>query len=201
VTLIKICGMTTTTDVDQAVAAGADMIGFVLVPWSPRAIELGQVRALRLHVPAGIEAIGVLSDETAERAAVILDESGLDRIQVYGPHAVATQTLLGERAIVARRLPNDLLGTADPLLLDRAFGEEPQPEQLAEHWATVRTLSDAGRKVILAGSLTAENVGAAIVAARPWAVDVARGVEQNPGKKEYRRVSAFIAAVREGSAA
>ena len=62
-TLIKICGMTTAEDVDQAVAAGADMIGFILVPWSPRAIDLEQARSLRAHVPPGVEAIGVLSDE------------------------------------------------------------------------------------------------------------------------------------------
>ena len=81
-TLIKICGMTTAEDIDQAVAAGADMIGFILVPWSPRAIDLEQARTLRTHVPAGVEAIGVLSDETAERAAAMLEESGLDRVQV-----------------------------------------------------------------------------------------------------------------------
>ena len=60
-TLVKICGMTNTDDVDQAVAAGADMIGFVLVPWSPRAVDLDAVRALRRHVPRGIEAVGVLA--------------------------------------------------------------------------------------------------------------------------------------------
>lgn len=200
-TLIKICGMTTAGDVDQAVAAGADMIGFILVPWSPRAIDLEQARNLRAHVPAGVEAIGVLSDETAERAAAMLEESGLDRVQVYGADADATQALLGERAIVARRLPTEQAGTADPVLLDRAFNEEPEPEQLADHWATVRALTDAGRRVILASALTVDNVVAAIAAAQPWAVDVARGVEQSPGHKDHERVSAFIAAVREGSAA
>jgi len=201
VTLIKICGMTTAEDVDQAVAAGADMIGFILVPWSPRAIDLEQARTLRAHVPAGVEAIGVLSDETAERAAAMLEESGLDRVQVYGADADATQALLGERAIVARRLPTEQPGAADPMLLDRSFGEEPEPEQLAEHWATVRALTDVGRRVILASALTVDNVVAAIAAAQPWAVDVARGVEQSPGHKDHARVSAFIAAVREGSAA
>jgi phosphoribosylanthranilate isomerase len=201
VTLIKICGMTTAEDVDQAVAAGADMIGFILVPWSPRAIDLEQARTLRAHVPAGVEAIGVLSDETAERAVAMLEESGLDRVQVYGADADATQALLGERAIVARRLPTEQAGVADPVLLDRSFNEEPEPEQLAEHWATVRALTDAGRRVILASALTVDNVVAAIAAAQPWAVDVARGVEQSPGHKDHARVSAFIAAVREGSAA
>jgi phosphoribosylanthranilate isomerase len=87
------------------------------------------------------------------------------------------------------------------VLLDRSFNEEPEPEQLAEHWATVRAETDAGRRVILASALTVDNVVAAIAAAQPWAVDVARGVEQSPGHKDHERVSAFIAAVREGSAA
>ena len=200
-TLIKICGMTTAEDVDQAVAAGADMIGFILVPWSPRAIDLDLARNLRAHVPTGVEAIGVLSDETAERAAAMLEESGLDRVQVYGADADATQALLGDRAIVARRLPTERSGAADPVLLDRSFNEEPEPAQLAEHWATVRALTDVGRRVILASALTVDNVVAAIAAAQPWAVDVARGVEQSPGHKDHARVSAFIAAVREGSAA
>lgn len=200
-TLVKICGMTTAEDVDQAVAAGADMIGFILVPWSPRAVNLEQVRSLRTHVPSGVEAVGVLSDETAEQAAAILDKSGLDRIQVYGANADATQELLGERVIVARRLPTEQLGAADPLLLDRAFDGAPEPAQLAEHWATVRALTEAGRRVILASALTVDNVVAAIAAAQPWAVDVARGVEQSPGHKDHARVSAFLAAVREGSAA
>ncbi len=200
-TLIKICGMTTAKDVDQAVAAGADMIGFILVPWSPRAIDLEQARTLRAHVPAGVEAIGVLSDETAEQASTILDEAELDRVQVYGADADATQALLGERAIVARRLPTEQPGAADPMLLDRLFGEEPEPEQLEEHWATVRALTEAGRRVILASALTVDNVVTAIAAAQPWAVDVARGVEYSPGHKDHARVSAFITAVREGSAA
>ncbi len=200
-TLIKICGMTRADDVDQAVAAGADMIGFILVPWSPRAVDCATARALRERVPATVEAIGVLVDATPEQAALVLDETGLDRLQVYGAHAEATQALLGDRAIVAYRLPSDTVGTANPLLLDRAFDDEPTATELAEHWASVRTLSTAGRQVVLASALTPESVTAAIDAAQPWAVDVARGVEQSPGIKDHGRVSAFIAAAREGIAA
>lgn len=200
-TLVKICGMTNATDVDQAVAAGADMIGFVLVPWSPRAVELDAVRALRRRVPRGVEAIGVLADETAGYAAQVLEVAELDRVQVYGPHATETREVLGERAIIARRLPDDAIDADDPLLLDRAFGEEPDDEQLAAHWATVAELGRAGRRIILAGALSPDNVHNAVAAAQPWAVDVARGVEREPGLKDHDRVSAFIAAAREGSSA
>ena len=201
-TLVKICGMTNADDVEQAVAAGADMVGFVLVPWSPRAVDLDAVRALRRHVPRSVEAVGVLADETAGYAAQVLEVAELDRVQVYGPHAAETREVLGERAIVARRLPADeVVDATDPLLLDRAFGDEPTTEELTAHWATVAALGDEGRRIVLAGALAPDNVAAAVAAARPWGVDVARGVEREPGRKDHDRVSAFIAAAREGKAA
>ena len=200
-TLVKICGMTNADDVDQAVAAGADMIGFVLVPWSPRAVDLDAVRTLRRHVPRGIEAVGVLADETAGYAAQVLEVAELDRVQVYGPHAAETREVLGERALVGYRLPADEIGADDPVLLDRAFGDEPTAEELAAHWDVVAELGRAGRRVVLAGALSPDNVAAAVSAAQPWGVDVARGVEREPGIKDHDRVSAFIAAAREGTTA
>ena len=200
-TLVKICGMTNADDVDQAVAAGADMIGFVLVPWSPRAVDLDAVRKLRRHVPRGVEAVGVLADETAGYAAQVLEVAELDRVQVYGPHAAETREVLGERALVGYRLPADAIGADDPVLLDRAFGDEPTAEELAAHWDVVAELGRAGRRVVLAGALSPDNVAAAVSAAQPWGVDVARGVEREPGIKDHDRVSAFIAAAREGKTA
>ena len=200
-TLVKICGMTNADDVDQAVAAGADMIGFVLVPWSPRAVDVDAVRALRRHVPRGVEAVGVLADETAGYAAQVLEVAELDRVQVYGPHATETREVLGERALVGYRLPADEIGADDPVLLDRAFGDEPTAEELAAHWDVVAELGRAGRRVVLAGALSPDNVAAAVSAAQPWGVDVARGVEREPGIKDHDRVSAFIAAAREGKTA
>jgi phosphoribosylanthranilate isomerase len=198
---VKICGMTNADDVDQAVAAGADMIGFVLVPWSPRAVDLDAVRKLRRHVPRGVEAVGVLADETAGYAAQVLEVAELDRVQVYGPHAAETREVLGERALVGYRLPADEIGADDPVLLDRAFGDEPTAEELAAHWDVVAELGRAGRRVVLAGALSPNNVAAAVSAAQPWGVDVARGVEREPGIKDHDRVSAFIAAAREGKTA
>lgn len=200
-TKVKICGMTRPEDVAQAVEAGADMVGFVLVPWSPRAVDVAQARALRRHVPRGVEAVGVLADETVGGAARVLEEADLDRVQVYGPHAGETRDVLGARAIVACRLPADAVADADPVLVDRAFGEEPDDDALAAHWATVRDLGSAGRDVILAGALDPDNVGQAIRSARPWGVDVARGVEAAPGIKDHDRVAAFIAAARREQAA
>ncbi|MFM8612299.1 MAG: phosphoribosylanthranilate isomerase, partial [Actinomycetota bacterium] len=82
-TLVKVCGMTRPDDVEQAVAAGADMIGFIIVPWSPRSVDVQTAGGLRRLVPRGVEAVGVLVDETVGGAARILEEAGLDRVQVY----------------------------------------------------------------------------------------------------------------------
>lgn len=200
-TRIKVCGMTRPDDVEQAVEAGADMVGFIIVSWSPRAVDVQTARGLRRLVPRGVEAVGVLVDETVGGAARILEEADLDRVQVYGPHAAEIRDLLGERAITACRRPADAPDAGDPLLLDRAFGDEPDEAELAAHWREAADLGATGRRILLAGALTPDNVAAAVRAARPWAVDVARGVEREPGVKDHAQVTAFIRAVREGIAA
>jgi phosphoribosylanthranilate isomerase len=200
-TLVKVCGMTRPEDVAQAVEAGADMVGFIIVPWSPRAVDVQTAHGLRRLVPRGVEAVGVLVDETVGGAARILEEAELDRVQVYGAHAAEIRELLGERAIVACRRPADEPPAGDPLLLDRAFGDEPDADDLDAHWREAAALGAAGRRVLLAGALDPANVARAVEAARPWAVDVARGVEREPGVKDHSKVTAFIGAVREGTTA
>jgi phosphoribosylanthranilate isomerase len=200
-TLVKVCGMTRAEDVAQAVEAGADMVGFIIVPWSPRAVDVQTARGLRRLIPRGIEAVGVLVDETVGGAARILEEAELDRVQVYGPHAGETCELLGERAIAACRRPADEPGPGDPLLLDRAFGDEPDADALDAHWREAAALGAAGRRVLLAGALDPGNVARAVRAARPWAVDVVRGVEQELGVKDHAKVTAFIEAARKEQAA
>lgn len=195
-TLVKICGMTRAEDVAHAAQAGADMVGFVLVPWSPRAVEPAQVRSLRSALPEDVLAVGVLVDVDADEAEAMLETADLDRVQVYGDRALAVQERLGERAIVARRTPADATDDGDPILLDRAFGDEPTAEDLAAHWRLAGDLEGRDRRVLLAGSLTPETVAAAVRAARPWGVDVARGVEREPGIKDHARVESFIRAVR-----
>ena len=195
-TLVKICGMTRADDVDHAVEHGADMVGFVLVPWSPRAVDVATARALRRRLPRGVEAVGVLADETVGAATRMLEEAELDRVQVYGAHSAETLDVLGARAIPACRLPEDAVSDGDPVVVDRAFGDQPDQAELEAHWAEVARLGDTGRRVILAGALEPDNVAAAVEAAHPWAVDVARGVEARPGIKDHDLVAAFIAAAR-----
>lgn len=195
-TLVKICGMTRAEDVAHAAETGADMIGFVLVPWSPRAVDPDAARALRREVPDGILAVGVLVDADPDEAEALLEAADLDRVQVYGEHAIAVQERLTDRAIVARRTPEDPIDAGDPILLDRSFGDEPAATDLAAHWHLAGQVAREDRRVLLAGSLTPETVATAVQTARPWGVDVARGVERAPGIKDHARVEMFIRAVR-----
>ncbi len=195
---VKICGLTRAEDVDAAVAAGADLLGFILVPWSPRAVSPAQAAALRERVPASVETVGVFVDEVPDEVARLAAELRLDRVQLHGSEPAEVVDRFGERAIKAYRLPYAGALHGDCVLLDRAFGEQPAAAELAAHWAAARAEGER-RRVLLAGALTPENVGAAVLAARPWAVDAVRGTEAAPGIKDHERLRAFCHAAREAA--
>jgi phosphoribosylanthranilate isomerase len=131
--------------------------------------------------------------------AELAAELRLDRVQLHGHEPPAVVDRFGERAIKAYRLPHDGGLHGGTVLLDRAFDAQPTAAELAEHWATARAAGEQ-RRVLLAGALTPDNVGAAVRAARPWAVDAVRGTESAPGIKDHDRLRAFCRAAREASA-
>ena len=195
---MKVCGLTLPEDVDAAVEAGADLVGFILVPWSPRAVDADTAARLRERVPEGIETVGVFVDEDPDRVAAVQRMLRLDRVQLHGSEPPEVVERFGERAIKAYRLPHDGALVGSTVLLDRAFGSEPTDAELAEHWAAARQEGER-RRVLLAGALTPENVGTAVRAARPWAVDAVRGTEAAPGIKDHDRLRRFCAAAREAA--
>lgn len=197
--LVKICGLTRPEDVDAAVEAGADLLGLILVDWSPRAIDPARAEALRARVPAGVAVVGVFVDEDPDTVERLADALALDHVQLHGSEPPEVVERFGDRAIKAYRLPLDP-PQAGPLagatvLLDRAFGAEPGDDVLRAHWDAAAAIG-AERRVLLAGSLTVGNVGEAVRAARPWAVDGVRGTESAPGVKDHTRLRAFVQAAR-----
>ena len=196
--LVKVCGVNRPDDLAVAVEAGADLIGFILVDWSPRAITRAAAADLATQVPDGIGRVGVFVDEDPATVAAIADELALDYVQLHGSEEPAVVESFGSRAIKAHRLPKDGELYGATILLDRHFDAAPTPDELREHWALARELG-AGRRVLLAGALDASNVADAIRAARPWAVDGVRGTESAPGVKDHDRIRAFVKAAKEAA--
>jgi phosphoribosylanthranilate isomerase len=191
VTLVKICGLTREQDVDAAVAAGADMVGFVLVPDTPRHVELDRARALAARVPAGVRTVAVVEGPAPAGGGAGPRVEGFDLVQTYARPDGFRDTIVATRGEPPAGVPEDV-----PVHLDLAFGSRPDAEELHTHWERAARVR---QPVMLAGSLGPDNVAEAIAVAHPWAVDTSRGVESAPGIKDHDRVRAFVRAAKEAS--
>ena len=163
--LVKVCGLTREEDVAVAADSGADLLGFVLAPESPRAASHV------LPVPEQMLAVAVWVGEAGPSDADLDQVHTVEAGKVRGRDA----TLLRDGEPVAR-------------VVDLPWGEDDP-----DHWE--RAAATEGR-VVLAGGLGPENVGAAIAAVRPWAVDASSSLEVSPGVKDHDRVRAFVEAAR-----
>lgn len=197
---VKICGMTRAEDVDAAVAAGADTLGFVFAT-SPRQLDLGRARRLLAAVPSGVRRVGLFMDQPPETVRRITGELPLDCLQFHGaedqdecrgfglPFVKAVSMGDGTAAVeAAARFPE-----AEALLLDsHAPGERGGTGRRFDWTAVERPAC----QLWLAGGLTPGNVTRAIRTIRPDLVDVSSGVERAPGIKDRKLMAEFIAAVR-----
>jgi phosphoribosylanthranilate isomerase len=186
-TLVKICGLTREQDVDAAVAAGADMVGFVLVPDTPRYVELGRAQALAARVPERVKTVAVVSGGPVGTVPTGGDSprlDGFDLVQTYD-----TPDDFGDTIVAARGEPPAGVPETVPVMLDLAYGSRPDAAALHKHWERAARVPNP---VMLGGSLDPDNVAEAIAVARPWAVDTSRGVESSPGVKDHERVRAFV---------
>ncbi len=200
-TRIKICGLTRPEDVDAAVAAGADAIGFVFYPQSPRHVTPGQAAALVRRLPPFVLAVGLFVNEEAARIQAILDQVPLNLLQFHGDEGPEDCARWGRPWIRAARVrPGlDLLqyaarfSGARALLLD-AFVEGYGGGGHVFDWRLIPP--DLPLPLILSGGLSPENVADAVRRVRPAAVDVSSGVEAGKGIKDHQRMADFVAAVR-----
>lgn len=200
-TRIKICGLTRPEDVDAAVAAGADAIGFVFYPQSPRHVTPGQAAALVRRLPPFVLAVGLFVNEEVARIQAILDQVPLNLLQFHGDEGPEDCARWGRPWIRAARVrPGlDLLqyaarfSGARALLLD-AFVEGYGGGGHVFDWRLIPP--DLPLPLILSGGLSPENVADAVRRVRPAAVDVSSGVEAGKGIKDHQRMADFVAAVR-----
>jgi phosphoribosylanthranilate isomerase len=199
VTVVKICGLRRADDAAAAVAAGADMIGVIFWAGSPRHASEEQARRVREAVPSGVPLVGVFVDEVPERMDELVESVGLDRLQLHGSESRALVERYGVRAI--RGVRNGDLSAVPPgvpVIYDRPWGEMRDVEALYAHWRAASGLV-ANWRLLLAGSLDADNVAQAVAEVRPYGVDVAGGVESSAGVKDHERVRRFIAAAKEAA--
>jgi phosphoribosylanthranilate isomerase len=204
VTHIKFCGITRPADAELAVSLDAWAIGMILWPGSPRAVASDVAAGIAADVRRKLQIAGVFVNPTLDEVAQAADTIGLTLVQLHGSEGpvfcaeVARRT--GCRVIKAARVRGraDIQGLAafhtDFHLLDGYVPEQPGGTGETFAWELV-----AGRRssvpLILSGGLTPENVGGAIAAVHPYAVDVASGVESAPGRKDHSKMREFAAAV------
>jgi phosphoribosylanthranilate isomerase len=195
VMFVKVCGITNPEDALFAVAMGADAIGLIFAP-SPRQVTPDTARDIVRELPPETVAVGVFRDERPERILDVIDHVRLRGVQLHGHETPA------EAAVIRRRVPFliQAFGADDPRLdriddygVDAVMLDSSTPGSgVAFDWALAERYVP-GRRVILAGGLTPENVAGAIEQVRPWGVDVASGVEASPGRKDAVKVRRFVA--------
>lgn len=200
-TRVKFCGLTHPSDVSRAVELGADALGFVFYPPSPRALRIDQAIGLTRLVPAFITRVGLFVDATADAVRETFDRTRLNLVQYHGEESPEFCDGLGLPYIRAIRvrpgvdlaLEMSRYQGASGFLLDAYKPGVPGGTGESFDWGLI---PKTDRPVILAGGLTPENAMDAIHAVAPWALDVSGGIESAPGRKDPDKMARFIAACR-----
>jgi phosphoribosylanthranilate isomerase len=200
-TRIKICGLTRPDDVRAAVDAGADAIGLVFYPPSPRHVDTARAAALAALIPPFVTTVGLFVNADEALVRSVLAQVPLQLLQFHGEESEAECARYGLPWIKAARMrPGvDLLELAAchpgarGILVD-AFVDGYGGGGKVFDWALIP--DNFHRPLVLSGGLTPDNVSEAVRRVRPWAVDVSSGVESAKGIKDARLITAFIAGVR-----
>jgi phosphoribosylanthranilate isomerase len=208
---IKFCGLTSLSDAQHAAEAGAWAVGLVFWPRSPRRCELDIGAEIAASLRRRTEVVGVFVNPTLDEVAQTADVVGLTMLQLHGDEGPAfcgeAARRTGCKVIKAARVRGraDIQALAafhtDYHLLDSYTAGVPGGSGETFAWELVGTTLRRGSvPVILSGGLNAANVADAIAAVRPFAVDVASGVEASPGRKDPAKLEAFAAAVQSTAA-
>lgn len=207
--IVKICGISSLDDASEAIEAGADMLGFNFYPPSPRSISHERCLAILEALGerrAEVTTVGVFVNAPVHEVEGILDRTGLDLAQLHGDEPPEHLHALGARAFKAlrprsraqaqsffQRLPARAAPPA--ALLDAHHPDVYGGSGRTGDWDTARAIA-ARAPILLAGGLHPENVSRAIAGVHPWGVDVASGVERREGRKDHRKMRAFVQRAR-----
>jgi phosphoribosylanthranilate isomerase len=199
---VKICGITRLEDALAAAELGADALGFNLWPGSRRWVRPEAAREMVSRLPPFVTPVGVFVNQAPDEVRRLAAAAGVAVLQLHGDEPPGECLGLGLPVIKSFRVagPEDLepiagYAAAAAVLLDsrsEGFGGSGR----AFDWGLARRVA-SGKPLVLAGGLTPDNVAEAVRAVRPWAVDVASGVEASPGVKDRERMARFIRAAKE----
>ena len=204
---IKICGITNAEDARAAIECGADALGFNCYARSKRYVDLAAAGAWIYRLPAGVRRIAIVVDPAWEEAIALAALPFVDALQLHGSESEEFCARLAHEGIsFGKALPAfdaTLLAKADAfststVVLDSTFGSHFGGTGTTFPWSIANRFAreHPSLQLVLAGGLTPENVGQAVAAVRPFAVDVTSGVELSPGRKDDRLLHAFIKGAR-----
>jgi phosphoribosylanthranilate isomerase len=215
-TRIKICGITRLEDLRASVDCGADALGFVFYPKSPRCVSPGQFAELARELPPFVSAVALFVNPTLEEVEAVVRAAPVSVLQFHGDETAgqcaAIAAAVARPFVRAYRVKPDA-GASDLLSCELAY-------RAASPWfsgllldAFVEAYGGAGKvfdwslipkelapRVVLSGGLSVQNATDAVVRVRPYAVDISSGVEERKGIKDARKIAAFVAAVRAADA-
>lgn len=204
---VKICGITNLDDARAAVDAGADMLGFVLYPPSPRNVSPAQAHEMIsvIRQSSSVRFVGVFVNESIDMVRAVMEIAQLDLAQLHGQESPGMVQALGSRAYKALQARNAetahalleqyraaVKGNPPAFIADAPPAQLPGGNGMTADWTAAREIARAF-PILLAGGLTVENVQDAISRVQPWGVDVSSGVERVPGFKDHDKIREFIA--------
>ena len=200
---VKICGITNEEDALLCVAMGADALGFVFAAGSTRQVSVATVAEIVRRLPPEIVTLGVFRDELPDRVIDIVSKCGLTGAQLHG-HETAAQCAEVAAAVgfcvQAFSAGDRTIDRAKTYPVEVVIIDNPRPGSGEIFDWTLAEVPD-GKKLLLAGGLSPENVADAVTNVQPWGVDVSSNVESAPGQKDPRKVRAFIANARKAAEA
>ncbi|MBC8228174.1 phosphoribosylanthranilate isomerase [bacterium] len=200
-TKVKICGITNLDDALAAVEFGADAIGFVFVPNTPRYIESAKAAEIIARLPPFVTTVGLFVNDSQEHIKQIANQCKLNVLQLHGQESPDFCLQFNRKVIKAFRVKDQESLTVLPkytvsaYLLDTYVKGTMGGTGVTFDWRLALDAKKYG-PVILAGGLNPENVAKAIQQVRPYGVDVSSGVEAEPGKKDHGKIKDFIAAAK-----
>lgn len=206
---VKICGLMRPGDATEAVRLGAWALGVIFAPESPRCVDADAAARVLAGVPAGIERVGVFVNAEPEEIAAAAGTCGLTAVQLHGEESpgecLEVQKRTGSTVIKAlavtgaESLKRVVQFDTDYILLDTYHPERRGGTGEVFDWELAAALPEGLRsgRLILSGGLNAGNIGEAIKAVRPFAVDVSSGVESGPGEKDHEKLKELFGAAKE----